>query len=357
MGYKDLKLQALAIGSLPHKNLNEAMNVVEKDFCEIPFFPQLACINKNEDMTTQFLEGLPSFSTKNVQNFCFDADNENFFGDLEGFFSDYEEIISNINSPLLEKYAISTDFSIAFPEFLKIIKKTKPQFAKGQIVGPFTLSALLKDKFDNSVIFDETLREIVVKLLILKVLWQIKHIKNANENTIPIIFMDEPTVSQIGTSAYVSITENEIVNMLKEISQIIKSNGGISAIHCCGKCDWRIPIKCDVDIINFDAYNFSQNFVLYHKEIKEFLQNGGKIAWGLVPTSDGKILNDLNVEKLAQMFEASVNNLTKSGINEKIIVDNSLITSSCGAGSLSVNDANRAMDLVYELSEYLKKRH
>lgn len=30
--YSDLKLQALAIGSLPHRNLEDAMAVVKKDF-------------------------------------------------------------------------------------------------------------------------------------------------------------------------------------------------------------------------------------------------------------------------------------------------------------------------------------
>ncbi len=53
--------------------------------------------------------------------------------------------------------------------------------------------------------------------------------------------MDEPSVSQLGTSAYLTISEEEVVSMFAEISDLIKANGGISAIHCCGKCDWRIP--------------------------------------------------------------------------------------------------------------------
>lgn len=46
---------------------------------------------------------------------------------------------------------------------------------------------MLTDQNGINAIFDETLREIVVKLLKLKVLWQIKHIKQANPTTIPII--------------------------------------------------------------------------------------------------------------------------------------------------------------------------
>ena len=56
-----LKLNCLAIGSLPHNNINKAMALVEDCFLNVPFWPQLTKINKNEDMIIQFLEKMPSF--------------------------------------------------------------------------------------------------------------------------------------------------------------------------------------------------------------------------------------------------------------------------------------------------------
>lgn len=350
----NLKLQPIGIGSLPHKNPDEAMRVVARNFSQIPFFPQLANISKNEDMMLQFLEGLPSFSYDKSEKFVLDSESEEFLSGLEEFFADYEEIISDISSPLLEKYAITSKSSSTFDKFEQVIKENKPHYAKGQIVGAFTLCTTLKDQNGMAVIYDETLRDIVVKLLSLKVLWQIKHIKTANPDTIPIIFMDEPSVSQIGSSAYLTVSENEVISMIKEISNIIKNNGGLSAMHCCGKCDWRLPIKTGINIINFDAYTYGQNFNVYHKEILKFLNNGGKIAWGLVPTLDGAILRKLSINDLVKKFHDSVNYLTKNRINEKLIIDNSLITSSCGAGGLSIKDAELAMSLVKGLSDRLK---
>lgn len=353
---KSLKLRPIGIGSLPHKDIQKAMNIVEKDFGEIPFFPQLKNINKNEDMIIQFLEGMPSFFSEKPAKFVIDPENEEFYSDLEEFLTDYEEIIENIDSEKIEKYGISEKFSKSFPYFESFIKKTKPKFAKGQITGPFTFTTSINDINEKAIIFDETLRDIGVKLLTLKALWLIKRIKQANPNTTPIIFMDEPSVSQVGTSAYLSVSTDEVIDMIKEISQKIKENGGISAVHCCGKCDWRIPIKASVDILNFDAYTFSQNFSIYHKEIKTFLENGGKIAWGFVPTSDGNILKKLTKDDLVKKFLESVKYLTNNGIDEKLVIDNSLITSSCGAGSLSEEDAQKAMNLVYELSKDLIER-
>lgn len=351
---KSLRLQYLAIGSLPHKDIKTAMEVVKQDFDKVPFFPQLANYSRHEDMMAQFLEGFPTY--KSDTDFCVDCESEEFCFALEEFFSDYEEIISDINSPKLEKYCISPKASSTFSEFEKIISHTKPEFAKGQITGAFTLSGVLTDNNSKLFVFDETLRDIVVKHLSLKALWEIKHIKNANNGTTPIIFMDEPSISQVGTSAYLTINENDIISMIGEISDVIKSAGGMSAIHCCGKCDWRIPINAGVDIINFDAYSFMDNFLAYGEEISQFLNNRCKIAWGLVPTLSADILEDLTINELVQKFEYGVKNLTKFGIDEKLIIENSLITSSCGAGSLSVEYANKAMDMIKELAQELEKR-
>lgn len=354
--YSNLKLQALAIGSLPHNDLTKAMNVVKKDFPQIPFFPQLKNINKNEDMIIQFLEGLPSFLPSKLENFTIDSDSEEFFEDLETFFTDYEKITSENNAEILEHYGISKDFSSSFEEFENIIKTTKPQFAKGQIVGPFTLATTLQDNNGKAVIYDETLKDIIVKLLSLKALWQIKRIKKANPDTTPIIFMDEPSISQLGTSAYMTISEAEVIQMLKEISDIIKANGGISAIHCCGKCDWSIPMKAKIELLNPDAYTFAENFSIYYKMIENHLLSGGKIAWGLIPTLDVDALRGTTLKNLIEKFEQAVKYLTNKRIDEKLIIDNSLVTSSCGAGSLSIENAERAMDLVSELSKELKAR-
>ena len=350
-----LTLECLAIGSLPHINLENAMELVKKDFKNIPFWPQLTKINKNEDMIFQFLENMPSFFIdKDSGKTYLETESDKFFEDMEQFFCDYEEIIADVNSETIEKYAINS--SCAFPEFIKIIKSTKPAFAKGQIVGPFTLATTLVDKSGKCAFYDETLKEIITKTLSIKALWQIKNIKSANPNSTPIIFIDEPSISQLGTSAFITISTEEVVEMIKEISDLIKANGAISAIHCCGKCDWDIPISAGVDIINFDAYTFAQNLSLHSKSIKSFLEQGGKIAWGVIPTLHPEVLENANLDTMLSVFEKAVKYLTEKGIDEKIVIANSLITPSCGAGALSEDLAEKAMDLTKQLSDILRER-
>ena len=75
---RELTLECMAIGSLPHNNLNDAMALVKKDFFNIPFWPQLAKISKNEDMIFQFLENMPSLFCNSDKIFL-DSEAEEFF--------------------------------------------------------------------------------------------------------------------------------------------------------------------------------------------------------------------------------------------------------------------------------------
>ena len=332
------------------------MELVKKDFNKIPFWPQLTKINKNEDMIFQFLENMPSFFIdKDTGKTYLETESDKFFEDIEQFFADYEEITSDITCEALDKYAIN--YSCALPEFIKIVKNTKLAYAKGQIVGPFTLSTTLVDKSGKCAFYDETLKEIIIKTLTLKALWQIREIKKACPDTVPIIFIDEPSISQLGTSAYITISSDEVTEMIKEISDFIKANGALSAIHCCGKCDWNMPVNAGVDIINLDAYTFAQNLSLFSKELEEFLKAGGKIAWGVVPTLHPEILEKTDLNSMISVFDKAVKYLTEKGIDEKIIIENSLVTPSCGAGGLSEELAQKAMDLTRKLSESLRERY
>ena len=349
---KSLSLKSLAIGSLPHEDVKKAMTLVEENFSAIPFWPQLAKHNKNEDMIIQFLEQIPGLVVSENKIYL-DNETETFYEQLESLFLDYEEIFGTNVGSNIDKYCISDNFSSTFGEFINIIKKYTPNFAKGQIVGPFTLSTTLVDKNGRLCFYDETLREVITKHLTMKALWQIKEIKKANSETTPIIFIDEPSISQLGTSAYLTISKNEVLSMLKEVSDKIKEADAMSAIHCCGKSDWTIPIESGVDIINFDGFLFAQNLSLFSKNIDEFIKTGGYIAWGMIPTLDKDALEKIDLSELENIFEKALKFLTDKGVDKNILLKQSLITPSCGAGSLSIELAEKAMNLTKDFSQKL----
>ncbi len=344
-----LKFQPIAVGSLPLKDVGLAMKLVEKDFAVIPFLPQLVNISKNEDIISQFTEGMPSFF---LGGKCFKQNDE----EIEKFYSDYNNIFSG-QKEKLEKYAISPDFSHSFADFEKLVRMKKPVYAKLQITGPFTLCDSYKNEKNQYLIYDEKLKDILIKLLELKVLWMIERVKKANSGTKPIIFIDEPYISQLNKPSYKDVARSDVISMLSNIVKTIHENDAISGIHCCGDCDWSLVIESGSDIINPDIYYHGTNFLSYDKDIAGFLKKGGKISWGIVPTRYEEDLKNIRVQDLLQIFESALTYLTKNGIDEKLITENSLITSSCGAGTLRVEMAERAMDLVFELSKILRERY
>lgn len=355
---ENLTLKATAIGSLPHKNAKEAVEMIFETFEEIPFWPQLAGIDRREDMCVQYLQGIPGIKyDKEHEKYYFDAQSDEFFEELEEFFMDYESIVNEKDFTNLEKYAITAPYTSAIPLYLDKLKQGDYSFAKCHITGPFTLCTNLCDKENLCAFYDETYREVLIKGLTLKAVWQIEQVKKVSQNTVPIMFMDEPVMSQYGTSAFITVQKSDVVEALAEIANVIKDFGGLSAVHCCGKSDWSILIDARIQIINFDAYSFSKSLGAYSKEMDKFLKNGGYIAWGIVPTLDKEALQKITLEELEQKFEDAVSDLGKKGIEKDLILKQSFFTPSCGAGGLSMELAQKAMNLVNDLSSVLKKKY
>jgi methionine synthase II (cobalamin-independent) len=362
MGIKKLKeklsLLSTAIGSLPHNDPQKAVDLIFETFPEFPVWPQLSNVNINEDMIIQYTQGIPgAVYDENDNRWYLDPESEDFYEKLEEFYLDYESIISDGDMDLLDKYGISGEFSSSLPLFFEKLKKAHPIAIKGQITGPFTWGTSLIDRDKKCAFYDETLREIVVKGLTLKALWQVYNFKKYSPNSIPVIFLDEPTMSQYGTSAFITVSREDIIGSINEIADILKQHGAVVAIHCCGKTDWSLITESNVDMINFDGFFFAESLGLYAKEIEKFLKKGGFIAWGIVPTLDEDSLLTSSPDSLEEKFEIAKSYLVNKGIDQDLIIESSIITPSCGAGGLSEDMAISALDFTAGLANSLRKKY
>lgn len=305
-------------------------------------------------MIAQFTQHIPGIKYDKLKDkLIFDTESEEFFDDLETFYSDYELITNGEDLFLLDKYKIEPPCSCVFNDFFKRIEKTKPEFIKGHVTGPFTFGVAICDIENKCAFFDDTLRDLVTKALILKVLWEINQLKKYSPNSKIIIFVDEPAVCQYGTSAFVTVQKSQIIETFTQVIEAIKNTGAIAAIHCCGKADWEMMINVGFDMLNLDAYLYAQNLSLYPKKVEKFLSKGGYIAWGVIPTLDKEALTNMTLEKAVEIFENAVKVLTDKGIDKKLVVRQSVVTPSCGAGGLDIELAQKAMELTVELSKKL----
>lgn len=366
---KKLSLNYTAVGSLPFKGENapnEAIEFVFKNFNEIPFWPQLPHFSRYEDMVIQFsknLAGLEFESDDHEEKCFFDTETEVFGEKVEELYFDYETILTaptlGENSEILDKYGLYEPYCACFAPFLKAVSKMPEPAAylKGSITGPFTVSTTLTDKNGKCAFYDELLRDIIVKTLTLTALWQIKEFKTVAPTATPIIFMDEPSISQLGSSAFLTVGDSAVAEMLSEISAAIQKFEGLCGIHCCGKTDWEIPINANVNILNFDAYSFTTSVSTQSTKIRTFLDNGGFLAFGIVPTLDKDALNALAETILEEKFEKSLEILINKGIGKNQILEQCFITPSCGCGSLNEKEAKKALEFTKNLSNTLRKKY
>jgi methionine synthase II (cobalamin-independent) len=321
------------IGSLPHKNAEEACRIIIRTF-DIPFWPQLPKISFREWMIPQYSEGLPFVRIDPERETIWLDKNKG--DELERFYESYSEE---------SRIAISEDYAKGLHTFLKTVRK-KFRFLKGHITGPLTFTLGLKDSDGKPVYFDEELREISLMLLKAKVRWQIDVLKQFADNII--IFIDEPILSALGGSAYLGVNTEEAVRLIKETSDTVKSLGCLSGIHCCGNTDWPSVIKAGIDILNFDAYGYSDTLSIYPPVITEFLTAGGYLAWGIVPTTDS--IRYETFDSLKRLLDQKIERLSNF-IPSDLILSRIILTPSCGTGSRSIDEAAKILQLIIRLKE------
>ena len=94
---------------------------------------------------------------------------------------------------------------------------------------------------------------------------------------------------------------------------------------------------------------------MYSDSVKAHLARGGMLAWGVVPTS--KVIREQTVETLEAQLEKVMDNLAATGIEKQTIIEQALITPSCGTGSLDQADAERVFELLNGLSKRMKEKY
>ena len=83
---------------------------------------------------------------------------------------------------------------------------------------------------------------------------------------------------------------------------------------------------------------------------------GGILAWGIVPTDNPEHIEKESVESLLEKWETEVAQVQALGFDRTQIMAQSLITPSCGTGSLTLDQAVKVLELTQGLSARLCKK-
>lgn len=322
------------IGSFPFTDIDEAIDLIFSTCKEIPFWPQLPKRSLVENMYTPFIEGVPCIVNDEGKNTIF-MDTTRTDG--------IEEFYENVASENINAFTVSEKYIPGFYRFLERLKEIEDDisFIKCQLTGPFSMGLGLKDENDKPVIYNFAFYDIIKKALNMKAKWMIGKIKETYPGTDIIIFLDEPYMVSFG-SAYVSIPREDVISSLNEVIDGLTARRGI---HVCGNTDWSVPFQSDIDIVNYDAFSHLDTIFYFNEDLKEFLDRGGWIAPGIVPSSPEVMAETPDsVRDRAALFIEKIAGVTAPD------TDSILFTTSCGLGSLNENEAKQAMNLLQKLA-------
>lgn len=350
------KLLATGVGSMPFQDPSHAVSISFKELAEAPIWPQLPQTGLNEQMDVQYSEGIPCV--------VLDQEKDRMYFETSG---DYSEPFAEFYEAYMlamdpdegngdcSALAISQEFSKGIPAAEAAVKElnSKLPYFKVHTTGPCTFALNTVDENKRAIYYNEEFRDVIVKALAMKCRWQIQKFKNYADNII--CFIDEPILSAFGSSTYVSVKREEIVEHLSEVIEAIHMDGGIAGIHCCGNTEWSILVDAGTDILNFDAFEFGESITMYPDSIKTLLNRGGSIAWGIVPTSP--VISEQTVESLTEQLEKTMDALVAQGIDKQQLIEQALITPSCGTGSMQTDDAEKVFTMTRMLSEHLRTKY
>jgi hypothetical protein len=338
--------KATAIGSSPHTNPEIACNLVLSTIPEIPIWPQLPNTDFREQMEIQYSEGFPCVIIDEIKQRMYFNTSGDVTNDLEKFYE-------NVFNENLEYFKISPEFSRGIYQMEKKLSaadRSSIKYFKNQITGPVTFGLATVDENKRAIYYNEMFRDIVVKGITMKAKWLLNKFKKFGLDQI--CFVDEPILTGFGSSTYVGVNRNDVISCLSEVVEALHKENALIGTHCCGNTDWSIIMDAGVDIVNFDAYEYGETIGYYANETKAFLDKGGVLAWGIVPTSE-KILHE-TPESLVRKLEQNVNNLAGKGIDKNLIWEKCLLTPSCGTGSLSVELSENVFNQLNTVSKLLQ---
>jgi hypothetical protein len=328
-----------------------ACQLVLENFTEIPVWPQLPKISFRENMYVQYTEGMPAVVVDEEKEHVFFDTSNDLSGKVEKF---YERFLAED----LEYFAIGDHYAHGFNKLLTKLKEKPPDnllLIKGQVTGPISFGLAVPDENKKPIFYHEMLSDVIIKALGMKAKWQEKKFKEAFPGTETLIFFDEPYLTSFG-SAYINISREDVIRSLSEVKSFLE---GFVGVHCCGKTDWTLFSESDVDVISFDAYDYTESLVLYPKEIEAFLKKGGILAWGIIPSSfpNTEQVSKENVDSLTKRLEEKVQLLVDKGIDKELLIRSALITPNCGTASMSTELAEKAIKLAKAVSETLREKY
>ncbi len=159
-----------------------------------------------------------------------------------------------------------------------------------------------------------------------------------------VVFVDEPGLTAAMDPAF-PLDPNRTIDLVSSALATLEHHA-ITGLHCCGPADWRVVLQAGPQVLSLPL---SMGAVEHAGAVSAFLERGGWLAWGAVPTS-GPL--GTTADRLWQHLSAEWCGLTQGGCDPVLLREQAIITPACG---LALHDLAQA-ELVVSLTNQVARR-
>lgn len=312
---------ATGIGSLPHRDAREAAEFAFFATPELPCIPSLPRRSPAEAMIAQAVVGIRGISIGQYGSLMVDASRIDPFADVT---TDLDH-----------------DAYVGLRTFLEFARGyTGP--VKWQFTGPITLGqALVRAGVPMNLAFEVAVRTVRT---------HVRNIYDVVEAALPssaqVVFIDEPELGELMQDSFPIAPDTAFDLMSGALAAVERE--ALVGLHCCADVDGSSLLAAGPAILSVPA---TDGIKSYAGLLSKFLESGGVVAWGVVPT-DGPLMP--SAERSWKKLSALWCDLVQGGCDAQKLRQQSLVTPACGLAMHSEESAVQIFSQVRDIGERVR---
>jgi hypothetical protein len=218
--------------------------------------------------------------------------------------------------------------------------------------GPISFGFNILDQDDRPILFDDSVRPFMFDFMARRVNVQLARLKKRNPNAF--MFVDEPGMQFL----FSALSGYDNIKARHELDQFFSQIDRPRGIHLCGNPDWDFLLNLDLDVLSMDVYTNAEVFSSYVGSIGKFLNRGGVIVWGIVPTGFEAFAQE-EIPSLIDRLESVWQILWSKGIDRELLIARSMLSPAtcCLINPDKEQTVERAFGAVRKMAEVLREKY
>jgi hypothetical protein len=166
-----------------------------------------------------------------------------------------------------------------------------------------------------------------------------------------VVVVDEPSMGAASLDQLPVSTEDAVDHLSGTLGAI--EADAVAGVHCCAPADWGAVLRAGPALLSFPVGIAGS---VRAADLGPFLEGGGWVAWGAVPT-DGPLgpLDGSGALRLWRYLTQRWHSLADGGVDPVLLRQRALITPGCGLARHDLAQATVALQLTAALGERIRQ--